>query len=80
MSKKIFDWFLRFLKGAAIGMDFVLPGISGAALAVVFGLYEKIVSFIANITKDFFKNLMFFIPVGLGGLLGIYLISHPISF
>jgi len=80
MSKKIFDWFLRFLKGAAIGMDFVLPGISGAALAVVFGLYERIVSFIANITRDFFKNLVFFIPVGLGGLLGIYLISHPISF
>ena len=76
----IFDWILRFFKGAAIGMDFVLPGISGAALAVVFGLYERIVSFIANITKDFFKNVLFFVPVGLGGLLGIYLISHPISF
>ena len=61
-------------------MDFVLPGISGAALAVVFGLYEKIVSFIANITKDFLKNALFFLPVGLGALLGIYLISHPISF
>jgi len=80
MGKKILDWFLRFLKGAAIGMDFVLPGVSGAALAVVFGLYERIVSFIANITKDFFKNILFFLPVGLGGLLGIYLISHPISF
>ena len=80
MGKKIIDWFLRFLKGAAIGMDFVLPGISGAALAVVFGLYERIVGFIANITKDFFQNVLFFIPVGLGGLLGIYLISHPISF
>jgi len=79
MNKTI-DWFLRFLKGAAIGMDFVLPGISGAALAVVFGLYERIVSFVANITKDFFKNVLFFLPVGLGGLLGIYLISHPISF
>jgi len=74
------DWFLRFLKGAAIGMDFVLPGISGAALAVVFGLYERIVSFVANITKNFIKNVLFFLPVGLGGLLGIYLISHPISF
>ena len=76
----LIDWFLRFLKGAAIGMDFVLPGISGAALAVVFGLYERIVKFIANITKDFIKNVLFFIPVGIGGLLGIYLISHPISF
>jgi len=80
MFTKVIDWFLRFLKGAAIGMDFVLPGISGAALAVVFGLYERIVAFVANITKDFIKNVLFFIPVGLGGLLGIYLISHPISF
>jgi len=61
-------------------MDFVLPGISGAALAVVFGLYERLVAFIANITKNFFQNLLFFLPVGLGALLGIYLISHPISF
>jgi len=65
------DWILRFFKGAVIGMDFVLPGISGAALAVVFGLYEKIVMFIANIRKDFIKNLLFFLPVGLGALLGI---------
>ena len=80
MFAKTIDWVIRFLKGAAIGMDFVLPGISGAALAVVFGLYERIVDFIANITKNFFKNVLFFIPVGIGGLLGIYLISHPISF
>ncbi|MCL2215013.1 MAG: DUF368 domain-containing protein [Treponema sp.] len=80
MGRKIIDWFIRLLKGAAIGMDFVLPGISGAALAVVFGLYERIVEFIANITKNFVKNVLFFIPVGIGGLLGIYLISHPISF
>ncbi|MCL2185181.1 MAG: DUF368 domain-containing protein [Treponema sp.] len=80
MKNKIIDFLLRFLKGIAIGMDFVLPGISGAALAVVFGLYERIVAFIANITKDFIKNILFFLPVGIGMLFGIYLISHPISF
>jgi len=74
------NWFLRFLKGAIIGMDFVLPGISGAALAVVFGLYERIVEFLANVTKNFIKNVLFFLPVGCGGLLGIYLVSHPMSF
>ena len=79
-KKNIFDWFLRFIKGAVIGMDFVLPGISGAALAVVLGLYERIVEFIAHITKNFVKNFFFFIPVGCGILTGIYLISHPMSF
>jgi len=80
VKNKIIDILLRLLKGIAIGMDFVLPGISGAALAVVFGLYERIVAFIANITKDFIKNILFFLPVGIGMLFGIYLISHPISF
>ena len=76
----MFDWILRFFKGAFIGMDFVLPGISGAALAVVFGLYERIVEFIANIRKNFLKNIIFFLPVVCGALIGIYLVSHPMSF
>jgi len=49
-KKSVYDWFLRLIKGMVMGMDFVLPGISGAALAVVFGLYERIVKFVAHIT------------------------------
>ena len=79
-KKNVGDWFLRFIKGAVMGMDFVLPGVSGAALAVVLGLYERIVEFIAHITKNFVKNLLFFIPVGCGVLTGIYLVSHPMGF
>jgi putative membrane protein len=79
-KNRIFDWLLRFIKGGVMGMDFVLPGISGAALAVVFGLYERIVRFIAHITTDFVKNVFFFIPVGCGVLIGIYIVSHPMSF
>jgi len=74
------DWFLRFTKGMAVGMDVVLPGVSGAALAVVFGLYERIVQFVANPFKLFWKNTLFFIPVGCGALIGIWLVSHPIKF
>jgi putative membrane protein len=74
------DWVLRFLKGAVIGTGFILPGVSGGALAAVFGLYERIVSFIAHITKDFIKNVLFFIPVGIGALLGMFLLARPLSF
>ena len=31
------DWFLRFLKGMFIGSGFILPGVSGGALAAIFG-------------------------------------------
>jgi putative membrane protein len=74
------DWILRFLKGALIGTGFILPGVSGGALAAVFGLYERIISFIAHITRDFLKNVLFFIPVGVGMLLGMFLLARPLSF
>lgn len=74
------DWILRFFKGALIGTGFILPGVSGGALAAIFGLYQKIISFIAHITKDFFKNVLFFIPVGLGALFGMFLLARPLSY
>jgi putative membrane protein len=77
---KMIDWILRLLKGALIGTGFILPGVSGGALAAVFGLYERIISFIAHITKDFVKNALFFIPVVLGALFGMFLLARPLSF
>lgn len=74
------DFILRFVKGLFIGSGFILPGVSGGALAAVFGIYERIISFLAHITKDFKKNVIFFIPIGLGGLVGIFLLSFVVSF
>jgi putative membrane protein len=76
----VISWIVRLLKGALIGTGFILPGVSGGALAAIFGLYERIIGFIAHITRDFLKNVWFFIPVGLGALLGIFLLSHPLAF
>lgn len=74
------DWILRFVKGLFIGSGFILPGVSGGALAAVFGIYERIISFLAHITRDFKKNVLFFIPVGLGGITGVFLLSFAVSF
>lgn len=74
------EWFLRFIKGMFIGSGFILPGVSGGALAAVFGIYERIISFLANITKNFKENVIFFLPIGLGGLTGVFLLSFAVSF
>ncbi|MEJ6347661.1 DUF368 domain-containing protein [Holzapfeliella sp. He02] len=73
------DWFLRVIKGMLIGSGFILPGISGGTLAVVFGVYERVITFLANIKKDFKQNVLFFIPLGLGGILGIIVFSLLMS-
>jgi len=74
------DWILRFVKGLFIGSGFILPGVSGGALAAVFGVYERIISFLAHITRDFLKNAVFLIPVGLGLITGVFIFSFAISF
>ena len=74
------DWFLRFFKGILIGSGFILPGVSGGALAAVFGVYERIISFFAHVTKNFKENVLYLIPVGAGGLTGIFLFSFVVSY
>ncbi|MFC6316115.1 DUF368 domain-containing protein [Lapidilactobacillus achengensis] len=74
------DWLLRFVKGIFIGSGFILPGVSGGALAAVFGVYERIISFLAHLTRDFKKNVLFFIPLGLGGIAGVFLFSFLVSY
>lgn len=71
---------LRFVKGMFIGSGFILPGVSGGALAAIFGIYERIISFLANMTKNFKENVLFFLPVGFGALAGIAILSWGISY
>ena len=80
MEKGTREWFLRFVKGMFIGSGFILPGVSGGALAAIFGIYERIISFLAHITKDFKENVRFFLPIGLGGVTGVFLLSFGVSF
>ncbi|MGL5437697.1 MAG: DUF368 domain-containing protein [Lachnospiraceae bacterium] len=74
------EWLLRMTKGIFIGTGFILPGVSGGALAAIFGLYERIISFMAHLGRDFKNNVLFFIPVGIGMLLGIVLLSYPLGY
>ena len=74
------SWLLRFVKGMFVGSGFIVPGVSGGALAAIFGIYERIINFLANITKNFKENIRFFLPVGIGALVGIAILSWGISY
>lgn len=73
--ESLISWMVRFLKGTAIGIGAILPGLSGGVLAVIFGVYDAMIRFLANLTRKFWKNVMYFIPVGLGLIFGILLFS-----
>ncbi|KAF1298855.1 DUF368 domain-containing protein [Enterococcus sp. JM4C] len=69
----------RFIKGVVIALGFILPGVSGGVLAAILGIYERMLSFMAHLTKNFKENFLFFLPVGIGGVVGIGVLSKPLE-
>ncbi|MFL2730362.1 MAG: undecaprenyl phosphate translocase family protein [Gammaproteobacteria bacterium] len=67
---------LRFLlAGFCIGLAELLPGISGATVALMFGIYKKLIECISKL-----KDLDLLIPLLLGMVVGIFGFSKLINF
>ncbi len=73
-------WLIRFFKGLLAGIGAITPGLSGGVLMVVFGIYEPLVRWLADIRHKFVEHLRFFLPVGIGGVLGVIAFSAVIDF
>ena len=59
------------LTGIALGAANIVPGISGATLAVIFRVYDRLIESINNLFTDMKRSLLFLVPVGLGMAIGI---------
>lgn len=70
---------LDLIRGAAIGIAFIIPGFSGGSVAAILGIYEKLVGAIADIFKDFKKSLTTILPIGIGMVLGIVALLFPLG-
>lgn len=79
-SKGVLEWFIRLVKGVLAGVGAITPGLSGGVLLVVFGIYEPLLRFLANIRHKFMQNIRFFLPVGIGGVLGIVAFSAVVDY
>ena len=71
---------ILFIKGLVIGIGKIIPGVSGALLAVNFNLYEKAISSVVNFFDDWKNNLKFLIILGSGILLAIILGSKMVMY
>ena len=63
---KIKAFFKRFFAGMGIGTGAAIPGVSGAAVAVIFKVYEEIIAAVNNFRKQFGYALKVLIPILLG--------------
>ncbi len=66
------------LKGFLIGLGKIMPGISGAMIAISLNEYNKIIESIANIKKNTYNKLKYLSNIGIGIMLAIIFMSKII--
>lgn len=69
----------RFICGFGIGFAFIVPGISGSAIAMLLGVYEEMISAVSDIFKRFVKSILFLLPIFLGVVLAVGSMYFPIT-
>lgn len=74
------DVMILFIKGFIIGIGKIIPGVSGALLAINFKVYERAIEAVVNFFDDWKKNLLFITKLGSGIILSIVLCSNGIIY
>lgn len=65
------NFLVELIKGIFVGVANVIPGVSGGTMAVSFGIYDKLLSSISNLFKDFKNSIKTLFPIALGMVIGI---------
>lgn len=71
---------ILMLKGFVIGIANVIPGVSGGTLAITLGIYEDLIKAISHFFSNIKKNLTFLIPIGIGMVLSLAILSNIIGY
>lgn len=68
------------LKGVLIGIANIIPGVSGGTMMVSMGIYDKIISCITGILRDFKKCIKILLPYAIGMVIGLVGVSFLIKY
>lgn len=63
------------IKGFIIGSSMSVPGVSGGTMAIILGIYDRMIQAISGFLKDIKKNVLFLLKIGVGGIVGICSLS-----
>ncbi|WP_090236412.1 DUF368 domain-containing protein [Lentibacillus halodurans] len=67
-------------RGMLMGASDVIPGVSGGTIAVLLGIYDQLIAAVNGfLSKNWKKQLGFLIPLGIGIVLAVFLLSHVIE-
>ena len=79
-SKGIRGFLRDVLAGMCIGIGFIIPGFSGGTVAAILGIYQRLISAVANVFKEFKKSIVTLLPISIGLIIGIGALLFPIGY
>lgn len=80
---KLKDSIALFAKGGVIGVANIIPGVSGGTMAVVLGIYERLMEAVGNVLTDKERrksHIVFLSIVGVGALAAIGALSFLMDY
>lgn len=69
----------NFFKGFVVGIGKIIPGVSGAMLAISMGIYDRAIEYVCNFKNNKKESIKYLTPIGLGVVLSIIFFSRIIS-
>lgn len=68
------------VKGLCVGSTMLVPGVSGGSMAMLLGIYDKLVSSVSSFMKHKRESCVFLGLFTIGGLSGILIFARPMAF
>ena len=63
------DFLYRIFCGFFLGISVFAPGVSGSVMAIMMGIYQRLLSIVANPFKNLKKNIGYLFPMGIGAVI-----------
>ena len=70
----------RTLCGFCLGISVFAPGISGSVMAIIMGIYDKLLDIASNPFKKFKENFKYLLPLGIGAVISLVLFVLVFSY
>ncbi len=71
---------IDIVKGIFVGVANIIPGVSGGTMAVSMGIYDRLISSITNLFKQFKKSVISLLPIGIGCVIGLVGFTYAIQY
>ncbi len=71
---------INFMKSIIIGASVLIPGVSGATMAIALGVYDRLLCAAAHFYTDKKKNATFLLTFLFGAVIGAYIFSNAVFY